>query len=83
MTGRCDLNAAPKRWFRPSKIICQRRCPSDMPSASARWRRAPIVRFIALEIFTTGVLLFECAFSSRSLAFVHATRVGRFAFFAI
>jgi|SRR6516165_814460 hypothetical protein len=42
-----------------------RRCPKPRPSFKACCRRAPTVRFIEREILATGVLLFECAFSSR------------------
>ena len=49
-----------------------------MPSLSACWRRAPIVRFICLEIFTTGVFAFECAFSVRQSPLVHGTRLVTF-----
>jgi len=34
-----------------------------------------MVRFICLEIRTTGVLAFECAFSSRWSSSVHRARV--------
>jgi hypothetical protein len=38
---------------------------------------APSVRFMALEIFTTGVFFLECIFNSRTSAAVHATRLAR------
>jgi hypothetical protein len=49
------------------------------PRLNAFWRIAPGVRFIAFEILTTGVLLFECALRSRTCSFVHATRLVRLA----
>ena len=49
------------------------------PRLNAFWRIAPGVRFIALEILTTGVLLFECALRSRTCSFVQATRLVRLA----
>src|SRR4029077_11358224 len=49
------------------------------PRLNAFWRIAPGVRFIAFEILTTGVLLFECAFRSRTCSFVQATRIVRLA----
>src|SRR6476620_10639568 len=49
------------------------------PRLNAFWRIAPGVRFIAFEIFTTGVLLFECALRSRTCSFVQATRLVRLA----
>jgi len=36
------------------------------------------VRFISLEIFTTGVLAFECFLRSRKSAAVHSRRAGFF-----
>jgi hypothetical protein len=45
-------------------------------NASAFWRSAPSVRFIAFEIFTTGVFFLECIFNSRTSAAVHATRLA-------
>jgi hypothetical protein len=36
------------------------------------------VRLIAREIFVTGVLLFECALSSRTSSLVHVRRFVRF-----
>src|SRR5580704_9836603 len=50
-----------------------------MPRVIAFWRMAPSVRFIALAIFATGVLLLECALRSRSCSFVHSTRLDFFA----
>src|SRR5438552_2372764 len=46
-----------------------------MPRCSAFCRRAPTVRFIALEIFTTGVFARECPLSSLSCSFVHSRGV--------
>ena len=43
-----------------------------MPNLKACWRNAPMVRFIAFEILTTGVLAFECLRNSAWCAFVHA-----------
>jgi hypothetical protein len=34
------------------------------------------VRFVSLDIFVTGVLAFECAFSSLTSAFVHSRRTA-------
>jgi hypothetical protein len=66
-------------------LICRyRRWPREMPRLKALWRRAPIVRFIAFEILTTGSLSFEYFFRSATFAFVHATRfVLRLVFLAI
>src|SRR5258708_36200982 len=66
----------------------QRRWPSGMPSLSACWRKAPAVRFIALEIRATGVFALECLRSSACCARDQATRFFDFlfvflAFFAI
>ena len=49
------------------------------PKLNAFWRIAPGVRFIAFEILTTDVLLFECALRSRTCSFVQATRLTRLA----
>ena len=38
---------------------------------------APAVRFIALEIFATGDLLFECALRALTCSLVQATRLVR------
>jgi hypothetical protein len=38
---------------------------------------APSVRFIAFEIFTTGVFFLECIFNARTSAAVQATRLAR------
>ena len=54
-----------------------RRWPTLIPKLNAFWRIAPAVRFIAFEIFTKGVLLFECALRSRTCSFVQATRLVR------
>jgi hypothetical protein len=56
-----------------------------MPNLIACWRNAPTVLFITLEILTTGVLDFECAFKARWSALVQAFCFPRFlaAFFAI
>lgn len=55
-----------------------------MPRLNALWRSAPIVRFIAFEIFATGSFAFEYFFNSTSCAFVQAKRfVFNFFFFAI
>src|SRR5476649_1242511 len=59
-----------------------------MPSLSACWRKAPAVRFIALEIRATGVFALECLRSSACCARDQATRFFDFlfvflAFFAI
>jgi hypothetical protein len=52
-----------------------------MSSTNAFWRIAPSVRFIAFEIFTTGVFFLECIFNARTSAADHATRLVRpFAF---
>jgi hypothetical protein len=56
-----------------------RRWPMAIPKLNAFWRIAPGVRFIAFEILTTGVLLFECALRSRTCSFVQATRIVRLA----
>jgi hypothetical protein len=56
-----------------------RRWPMASPRLNAFWRIAPGVRFIAFEILTTGVLLFECALRSRTCSFVQATRLVRLA----
>ena len=45
--------------------ISYRWCPRPMPSLSACWRKAPMVRFISLDTLTTGVLAFEWAFRVR------------------
>jgi hypothetical protein len=50
-----------------------------IPKLNAFWRIAPGVRFIAFEILTTGVLLFECTLRSRTCSFVQATRLVRLA----
>jgi hypothetical protein len=50
-----------------------------IPKLNAFWRIAPGVRFIAFEILTTGVLLFECALRSRTCSFFQATRLVRLA----
>jgi hypothetical protein len=50
-----------------------------MPSWLALTRRAPIVRFICLEIFGTGVRCFEWTLSALRSAAVHSRRV-RFLF---
>jgi hypothetical protein len=49
-----------------------------MPKPSAFWRKAPMVRFISLEIFATGVFERECAFNSRTSSLVHSRRTTRF-----
>ena len=54
-----------------------RRWPIGIPKASAFCRIAPAVRFIALDILATGVLLFECAFRSRTCSLDQATRFVR------
>jgi hypothetical protein len=56
-----------------------RRWPMAIPKLNAFWRTAPSVLFIAFEILTTGVLLFECALRSRTCSFVQATRLVRLA----
>jgi hypothetical protein len=48
------------------------RCPIEIPNCRAFCLKAPGVRFRALEIALTGVLLFECFFSSLSSCAVHA-----------
>jgi hypothetical protein len=58
-------------------------CPKPIPSLSACCRNAPTVRFISFEIFATGVRALECLRNSACKAFVHATRLVFFAFFAI
>jgi hypothetical protein len=45
-----------------------------MPICDALTRSAPIVRLVALEIFSTGVRAFECLLSSRISAAVHSRR---------
>jgi hypothetical protein len=59
-----------------------RRWPIGIPRARAFCRIAPGVRFMAFEIFSTGVLLFECAFRSRTCSLDQETRF-LFAFVAI
>jgi hypothetical protein len=54
-----------------------------MPSRNAFCRSAPGVRFIALEILTTGVLAFECALRLRKSSFVQGLLMRRFALFAM
>jgi hypothetical protein len=62
-----------------SRDASYRRWPMASPRLNAFWRIAPGVRFIAFEILTTGVLLFECALRSRTCSFVQATRLVRLA----
>ena len=57
-------------------LTVQRRCPRPIPSFSACWRRAPIVRFICFEIFAIGVFAFECFRSSACIALVQAAPRG-------
>jgi hypothetical protein len=48
-----------------------------IPTLDAFCLIAPGVRFIAREILTTGVLLFECALREQTSCFVQATRLAR------
>ncbi len=54
-----------------------RRWPTGIPRARAFCRIAPAVRFITLEIFSTGVLLLECVLRSRTCSLLQATRFVR------
>jgi len=53
-----------------------------MPSLKAFCLSEPSVLFISLAIFETGVLAFECCFSSLMSAFVYGL-LGGFLFFAL
>jgi hypothetical protein len=55
------------------------RWPSEIPSAKAFCLKAPGVRFSALETLFTGVLPFECFFSSRTSSRVQSRRITRLA----
>ena len=62
-----------------ASCVSYRRWPMASPKLNAFWRIAPGVRFIAFEILTTDVLLFECALRSRTCSFFQATRLVRLA----
>jgi hypothetical protein len=54
-----------------------------MPKIPALRRSAPTVRFIALEILTTGVLAVECVFNWRTSSLVHGFETRRATLFDI
>jgi hypothetical protein len=81
-----DLLAQPRqssstRWWRVVLRKClvpaYRRWPIGIPKPRAFCRIAPAVRFITLEIFSTGVLLLECVLRSRTCSLLQATRFVR------
>ena len=51
-----------------------------IPRSKAFCLNDPTDRFICLEIFTTGVLAFECCFNSLTSAVVYGLRAGLFFF---
>lgn len=55
-----------------------RRWPKPTPMYNAFCRSAPTVRFVSFDILSTGVLAFECAFSSFRSALVHSRRLPFF-----